>query len=244
MPTPIDPSTPAAAGGADASSGSGVSLQTAAAAVVSFNEFVTVPGSNITFDNAHAASVTQAYYNDIVAAETAIATEWTAPSAVTLYEAFGAAAEGQNGTLAGNNPWLDQIPYSYLKSALGVLAKQEPNNTYLQQAVANLPQSDPTNGVGFVLPTNYSQMLGLDSLASSFSPDTVTLNTSYSWNYGQDVIDTLEHEITEGGMGRLGGLGDLGGQNHDWSTMDLFRYNASGQPDYKDGRDGKATYFS
>ena len=29
-----------------------------------------------------------------------------------------------------------------------------------------------------------------------------------------------------------------------WSTMDLFRYNAAGDPDYSDGRDGETTYFS
>ena len=44
-------------------------------------------------------------------------------------------------------------------------------------------------------------------------------------------------------MGRVGGLGGsttTGG----WSTMDLFRYNASGVADYTNGRDGKTTYFS
>ncbi len=67
------------------------------------------------------------------------------------------------------------------------------------------------------------------------------MNTSYNWNYGQDVINTLEHEITEGGMGRIGGLGD---QNSLWSVMDLFRYNSSGVLDVTDGRDGRTTYFS
>ena len=54
-------------------------------------------------------------------------------------------------------------------------------------------------------------------------------------------INAIEHEITEGGMGRVGGLGD---QNSVWSTMDLFRYSAPGVRDFTDGRDGKTTFFS
>ena len=80
-------------------------------------------------------------------------------------------------------------------------------------------------------------MLGLTSFTGS-PDDTVTLNTSFNWSYGQDVINTIEHEISEGGMGRVGSLGN------NYSTMDLFRYNASGVPDYSDGRDGQTTYFS
>ena len=83
-------------------------------------------------------------------------------------------------------------------------------------------------------------MLGLNKSTPTID-DSVTLNTYYSWTFGQDVINGLIHEITEGGLGRVGGLGD---QNGVWSTMDLFRYTASGVPDYTDGRDGVTTYFS
>ena len=83
-------------------------------------------------------------------------------------------------------------------------------------------------------------MLGLTPTTQN-PDDIVILNTSYNWSYGQDVINTVEHEISEGGMGRIGGLGD---QNGFWSVMDLFRYNASGLADYSDGRDGHTTYFS
>jgi len=83
-------------------------------------------------------------------------------------------------------------------------------------------------------------MLGLNSSTPTID-DSVTLNTYYSWTFGQDVINGLIHEISEGGLGRVGGLGD---QNGVWSTMDLFRYSASGVPDYTDGRDGVTTYFS
>ena len=76
------------------------------------------------------------------------------------------------------------------------------------------------------------------------SPDdiSVTLNTYYSWDFGQDVINGLTHELSEGGMGRIGGFG--GAATGHWGTMDLFRYNAAGDPDYSDGRDGETTYFS
>jgi hypothetical protein len=83
-------------------------------------------------------------------------------------------------------------------------------------------------------------MPGLTSVSNS-PDDAVTLNSSYNWSYGQDVINALTHEISEGGLGRIGGLGD---QNSLWSVMDLFRYNSSGAADYTDGRDGRTTYFS
>jgi hypothetical protein len=83
-------------------------------------------------------------------------------------------------------------------------------------------------------------MLGLSSYAPA-TDDTVTLNSSYGWSFGQDVTSTVEHEISEGVMGRVGGLGD---DNYAWSTMDLFRYSSAGVRDLTDGRDGKTTYFS
>ena len=84
-------------------------------------------------------------------------------------------------------------------------------------------------------------MLGINGYTGS-PDDAVTLNTYYGWSYGQDVINGVIHEISEGGMGRIGGLGGSGAG--DWAPMDLFRYNASGNPDYTNGRDGDTTYFS
>ena len=83
-------------------------------------------------------------------------------------------------------------------------------------------------------------MLGLSSGTPS-TDDTVTLNSFYNWSFTQDIVNGIEHELSEGGMGRVGGLGD---QNGVWSTMDLFRFSAVGIHDYTDGRDGKTTYFS
>ena len=206
----------------------------------SISEAVTFAGSNVAFSNTFASGLSQAYINCALAAEQTIAAQWTTPNAVTINESFAALAEGQNGELASNSFYVDSVSYATLAGALRTLASHEPGNTYLQQAIAHLPASDPSGGAGFKLALPYARMLGLTTVADS-PDDAVTLNTSYNWSYGQDVTNTLVHEITEGGMGRIGGLGD---QNSFWSVMDLFRYTASGAADYTDGRDGQTTYFS
>src|SRR5262249_1779011 len=86
-------------------------------------------------------------------------------------------------------------------------------------------------------------MLGLSTSTPTID-DTVTLNLNQPWSYGQDVTNVMIHEISEGAMGRTGGLGDPGYQPDFWSTMDLFRYANDGTPDYQDGRDNQPTYFS
>jgi Tryptophan-rich Synechocystis species C-terminal domain len=198
---------------------------------------VTFPNSGLVFNNTF-DGISAAYQSCVLSAEQALANICT--NSVTINVEFEAQAEGQNGELASNEFWTVNESYASLKSALTSLSAAEPTNTVLQQAVANLPSTDPSGGQGFELPLAYAQILGLSTETRS-PEDIVTLNTSYNWSYGQDVINTLEHEISEGGMGRIGGLGD---QNSLWSTMDLFRYDAAGQPDYTDGRDGQTTYFS
>jgi hypothetical protein len=162
-----------------------------------------------------------------VAAEKQLEGLFTNPVTINITFKF---AELTSGVLASNLPppssWVN-VSYAQLKSAL------PPSD--------GLPSSDPTPG-GHIwsLPVAYARMLGLTSSAPAVD-DTVTLNSSVPWTFGRDVIDTMEHEISEGAMGRIGGLGDWNGL---WSTMDLFRYSAPGAPDFSDGRDGKTTYFS
>ena len=204
----------------------------------STTETVTFAGSGIVFNDTFDASVSQPYKNCVLSAEQAIATEWTNP--VTINEEFSAQAQGLDGELASNQFYVYGVSYATIKGALITLAAQEPSNSYLQQAVAHLPSTDPSGGSGFELALPYGRILGLTPTTQN-PDDIVILNTSYNWSYGQDVINTVEHEISEGGMGRIGGLGD---QNGFWSVMDLFRYNASGLADYSDGRDGHTTYFS
>ena len=224
---------------ATVSAGSGINISHATTnANGSLTETVTFAGSGIVFNDTFDTSVSQAYKNCILSAEQTIASEWT--NSVTINAEFTTQAEGQNGELAFNEFYTDLVSYATLKSALATLASQEPGDSYLQQAVAHLPSTDPSGGIGFDLTLPYARMLGLTSMSQS-PDDLVTLNTSYNWSYGQDVINTVEHELSEGGLGRVGGLGD---QNGFWSVMDLFRYNSSGAADYSDGRDGRTTYFS
>ena len=182
-------------------------------------------GSGLVFVNSYTANDSQQYINDIVAAEHALEGLWT--NSVTINVSFDEKAMGNNGTLA-NNTWTSWTPVSYtqLKNAL-------PGSD-------SLPSTDPTGGHTWNLPEAYARMLGLSSSTPSVD-DSITLNSSYNWGYGQDVVNTVEHELSEGAMGRVGGLGD---QNGVWSTMDLFRYSAPGVRDFTDGRDGRTTYFS
>ena len=181
--------------------------------------------SGLSFINTYGAGISQQFINSVVSAENALSALFT--NSVTLRITFNEQALGTNNDLAENSwPSFVSVNYTQLKNAL--------------PASDSLPNADPSGGHTWSLPEAYARMQGLSSSAPS-TDDTVTLNTSYNWKFGQDVINTIEHEITEGGMGRVGGLGD---QNSAWSTMDLFRYSAPGVRDFTDGRDGKTTFFS
>ncbi|MBR0934760.1 hypothetical protein [Bradyrhizobium jicamae] len=205
-------------------------------------QIVSTAGSNISFSNTYANTDTSDFISAVVSAEQTIEKLWTAPSPITLNVTFNESNEGNNGFLANNSFFTTDVTYAQLKAALAVHANA---SVYAQDAYSTLPTNDPNtsvNGGDFSLPMGYAQMLGL---ASSNSTVTVTLNSYYYSGdpnlSGQDVINSIVHELTEGTMGRVGGLGD---QNSFWSTMDLFRFNSSGVRDYTDGRDGVTTYFS
>ena len=218
---------------------SGFVVPSQAGASGDITESVSFANSSLVFNNTFTANVSLAYKNAVLAAEQDLASHWS--NSITLNLKFDAQASGTNGTFLATNSWSGtHVTYATLKNALTTLASHEPSNTVLQQAVAHLPTIDPSGGAGFGVSLAYARLLGVS--ASTGNPDdTVTLNTSYNWTFGQDVINALEHEISEGGMGRVGGLGD---QNHDWAVMDLFRYNSSGVADFTDGRDGRTTFFS
>jgi hypothetical protein len=184
---------------------------------------VSTSGSGLVFNNTYTANCTQQYISCILAAEKTYESLWG--NSLTVNITFD--EQGGGGPLA-SNIWSNWIPVSYaqLRNAL--------------PASDSLPTTDPTGGHTWYLPEAYARMLGLSSFAPS-TDDTVTLNSSYNWSFGQDVTSTLLHEISEGVMGRVGGLGD---QNGVWSTMDLFRYSSPGVRDLTDGRDGLTTYFS
>jgi len=200
---------------------------------------VTSASSGLVFVNTFAAGVSAAYESCVIAAENAL--QALATNSDTVYVTFDTVNNGPHGDLATNGTPTGSskltVSFSQLKSAL---ASHE-HTAIGAAAVASLNGlSDPSDGAGFELPTPYAVMLGLAANPGS-TEVIVNLNIGYSFVFGQDVTDELEHELSEGVLGRVSGLGDV---PEGWHPMDLFRFNASGQRDYQDGRDGVTTYFS
>ncbi len=197
---------------------------------------VTTPGSGLVFVNTYSAGDTQQYINCIVSAEQTLETFWT--NSDTINATFDTVNNGATGDLATNGYNTVHVTYAQLEGALALHA----SSPYAVAALNSLPSTDPNpaGGADWTLPVAYARMLGLTTNTPA-TDVTVTLNIGYDFSYGQDVINSIEHELSEGAMGRVGGLGD---KNSDWSTMDLFRYSSPNVRDYSDGRDGLTTYFS
>ena len=186
---------------------------------------VTTAGSALVFNNTFSAACTAQFMACVVTAEQQLASLFS--NSLTLNLSFDEQAAGTNASNSAYNIYSSvNVSYSQL------LAKLPSSD--------GLPASDPTGGHTFSIPEAYARMLGLSSSTPTVD-DSVTFNSSFNWSYGQDVVNVIEHEISEGGMGRVGGLGDSNGV---WSTMDLFRYSSPNVRDLTDGRDGRATYFS
>ena len=211
----------------------GMSTVTNSAAQPFAPETITYPGSGLVFVNTYSANVTAAYRTAIIAAENFFQGQFTNSVTLNVNFDFGPTPNGTTAT----NAWtpLNNVSYSTLRAALQSHATT-PTATL---AVNSLPSTDPTNGRGFSVAMGLAKILELPGAGTDL--DNIVLNSNLSWTFGQDVIGTLEHEISEGAMGRLGGLGI---QNSVWAPMDLFRYSAPGQRDFTGGADGLATFFS
>jgi hypothetical protein len=198
-------------------------------------------GSGIVFKDTFDSSCSQAYINCVVAAENAIRGLWT--NSITFNLDFSLAANGTNADMAPNTASYGvNVTYAQLRQALAKADAASPD-TYAQTAALFLPVANPAGTTDFTLPEAYARMLGLSSATPGVDGN-ITLNSSFKWSFGQDVINETEHQISECVMGRVGGLGD---NSNGWSTMDLFRCNASpalGAFDVTDGRDGQTTFFS
>ncbi len=146
---------------------------------------------------------------------------------------------GDTGFLATNNFNVVNVTFSQLTNAIASVE----HTTVGAAAVASFGGlSDPSNGGGFWIPIGYANMLGLHS---GIGTDNVSLNTYYLSGNGQDVINAFTHELSEGTMGRIGGLG-YGTINNiaDWSTMDLFSFNAKGQRDFNQGDNARVFSYN
>ncbi len=189
--------------------------------------------SGLTFINSFSPQVTQQYRNAVLAAEADLQSKFA--DTITFHVAFD--FKPLNGFSGSNSFPVFQVSYADFKAALAKHATTADDFA----ALASLPSIDPTKGAGFAVSGGLAQVLGLAS-ASGDTDDTVTLNSKLPWTYGADAVGVIEHELTEGLMGRIGGLGLTGAGN--WGPLDLFRYSSPGVRDYSGGADGQAAYFS
>jgi hypothetical protein len=149
-----------------------------------------------------------------------------------------------NGDIAMNTFNGDFFTYAQVETAFKSTAVSADDLT----AYNMLPVSDPTTGTGsdFFVPGGEAKVLGLTS-PSGFD-EVVTLGSNFNWSYDPsdrdvpgdyDAIAALEHEISEGGLGRIGSLGveEISGK---WTPDDLFSYASSGVRQLTPG----AHYFS
>jgi hypothetical protein len=161
---------------------------------------------------------------------------------VTLNIKFGWSALSGNA-LAENNFYLNYFNYAQIKSLLTASAHSADDAT----AYASLPASDPTTGGAstWALSVGQEKALGLTPGSTPFD-DYVVLNSSVAWTFDPnnraiageyDAIGAIEHEISEGGLGRFG---DLNLASY-YTPLDLFRYSAQGVRDFDPGHND---YFS
>ncbi len=196
------------------------------------NETVTLAGSGLVFQNTYEPGVSDAYRNNIITAENFLQTHFINQVTVGVTFEF----TPLNGGIAENEFFFTKYSYATVSAALAAHATTADD----QLAVAALPAVDPSGGLGFALTSGQAQALGLAGPSGMPNDDTVVLSSDQPWVFGQDVVGTLEHEITEGVFGRNEDLG-LTGSNFD--ILDLFRYGVNGQHDYTGGADGAVAVF-
>ena len=203
----------------------------------SVQQTVILAGSNLEFVNTYDNTVGQGYEDAIVTAENFYQSQIA--NTATLDFEFGTApgvGPGANSYAAVN------VGFSQLETALSNAATSADDKA----AVAALPAlAGEFAGSTFQIAEPLALLLGLRG-ASPGTTDTTQLDSTLTYFYNQadpvpgelDAVSILEHEISEGGLGRVGGDGSTN------SVMDLFRYAAAGVPDASLGRDGNPAYFS
>jgi len=195
-------------------------------------ESVTLAGSGLVFVNYYGPGVTDAYRGAVITAENYFQSHFT--NSVTVGVDFEFTALSPSFS-AQNNFTSVPVSYGQFTAALG----SHQTTASDQLALAGLPTSDPSQGQGFSIPTSEARILGLAAQSNTVD-DTVTLNSTLAFSFGQDAVGAIEHEISEGVFGRTGSLGL---QASRWEPMDLFRFTAAGVRDFTGGQDGVPTYF-
>ncbi len=196
---------------------------------------VSAAGTSLTFVNTFVGTLSTAYQNCILGAESFLSTVFKPVNSVSVTVSFDAQALGPSSYFLTNQfPYYANTTFSALKAAL--------------PASDVLPAADPGGSTSFwYVPPAYGRSLGLTTFTppSTSFDSIVHLNSDYAWDFGQDVIAGLIHELSESVMGRVDALGQTEfGKSNGWTTMDLFRYNSSGAYDVTNGADGQAAFFS
>ncbi len=189
--------------------------------------------SGLTFMNDFSPEVPQQYREAVLAAEAELQSKIA--DTITFRVAFD--FKPLNGFSGFNSFSASEVTYADFRAAL----TKHATTTDDFAAVSSLPSIDPTKGAGLAVSSGLAQILGL-APASDDIDDRVTLNSNLPWSFGTDAVGVIEHELTEGLMGRIGGLGLTGAGN--WGPLDLFRYSSPGVRSYSGGADGQPAYFS
>jgi hypothetical protein len=182
---------------------------------------VTVPGSNFVFNNTWGAGVTAAFQSAVISAEQYL--ERLFPNACTVNCTFNLQNLNNPNASAENSFSPIHVTYSNFVTALQQHAKTAAGRV---AAAALAKLSDPTGGTGVQVSIGEARILGLAAAGTVGGPtdDTVTLNSQY-WTAANitsspgDVMAVMEHELSEGIMGRVGGLGQYG---HSWAPWTSF----------------------
>lgn len=222
-----------------------ISNSTVGGGIVPGSETVTFAGSQLVFQNTYLSGVTDAYRTAVLAAENELQSHIS--NSITISVSFGFQSLSGNAIAKNNFGNVVNVSYSTLRTAL-INHATTPDDI---AAVNSLPTSDPSNGHTWLIAGGLARQLGLPGASNAATDVQLVLGSGVSWNFdpnnrtansnAYDAIGAIEHEITEGGFGRVGGLGD---QNSTWGPLDLFRYSSAGNRDYTDGRDGLAAFFS
>jgi Ca2+-binding RTX toxin-like protein len=195
-------------------------------------EAVTQTGSGLVFVNYYDGTVSAAYRDAIIQAEHQLQGHFTDPTTINVSFDLSALAAG---TAAHNGFAIIPVSYATLTSALHSHATSADD----QLAVNEFPVTDPSGGVGWSVTTAQARILGLASQTNADDLH-VSLNSNLPWTFGQDAVGAIQHEITEGGFGRVASLGLHATR---WEPLDLFRFTSGGVRDYTGGSDGVATFF-
>ncbi|MCP1845518.1 hypothetical protein ACVIHI_009016 [Bradyrhizobium sp. USDA 4524] len=203
------------------------------------SQTVSFQGSGLVFVNTWGSGASAQFENIVIGAEQYLSQLF--PNACTVHCTFD--LQSLNPAYSGEN-FYNRVHVSYA-SFVSALQQHAQTATGRSAAAALAKLADPTSGAGLNVSIGEARILGLASAGSS-TDDTIYLNDAY-WTASalqsspNDAKAVILHELTEGIMGRVGGLGKSG---NSWAPMDFFRYTASGQHDYTGGSDGNNTYFS